>query len=321
MPTGQQYATNVPQTTLTSQVNATTTTFPVASSTSWPTPPFTAVVDIGLSTQEPVDVTNIVGTTWTVTRNIDGTTGFAHANGATVTHADIGRDFREARSHIDSAGPQDASSEAVHGLTNTAGNVVVGTKETQTLANKTLTTPAITGAAPVTGSVNTGLMSITNSTTVTGVANADLLITESSTSNALGIQTSGDTNNRFQISNAGIIKWGPGNAAVDLTMQRQSGPNLALIGGSLDIFTPGAGLKVSEGSNAKQGTAALSSGSVVVSNTSVTSNSRIFLTTQSPSGTPGAVYVSARTAGTSFTITSTSGTDNSTVAFEIIEPG
>jgi hypothetical protein len=92
------------------------------------------------------------------------------------------------------------------------------------------------------------------------------------------------------------------------------------INGNYSLLLPGAGLRVKEGSNAKQGVATLAAGSVVVSNTSVTSTSRIMLTTQTPGGTVGAVYVSARVAGTSFTITSTSGADTSTVAYQIFEP-
>ena len=90
---------------------------------------------------------------------------------------------------------------------------------------------------------------------------------------------------------------------------------------NIDIASAGAGLQVKEGSNCKQGTAPLSAGSVVVSNTSVTANSRIFLTSNADGGTPGWLRVSARTAGTSFTITSSSGTDTSTVAYQIFEPG
>ena len=88
----------------------------------------------------------------------------------------------------------------------------------------------------------------------------------------------------------------------------------------LSITGAGNGLKVAEGSNAKQGTAVLTAGQVVVSNTSVTANSRIFLTSQVDGGTPGFLRVSTRTAGTSFTIKSSSATDTSTVAYEIIEP-
>jgi hypothetical protein len=98
-----------------------------------------------------------------------------------------------------------------------------------------------------------------------------------------------------------------------------TGPILAESG--LDVNTAGQGLSVAEGSNCKQGTAILASGSAVVQNTSVTSSSRIFLTSQSDGGTPGFLRVSTRTAGVSFTITSSSGSDTSTVAYELIEPG
>lgn len=83
----------------------------------------------------------------------------------------------------------------------------------------------------------------------------------------------------------------------------------------------GSGLAVAEGTNGKQGIATLVGGTVTVTTTSVTANSRIFLTIQSPGGTLGSVYVSARTAGTSFAITSTSAIDTSVVAYEIFEPG
>jgi hypothetical protein len=86
------------------------------------------------------------------------------------------------------------------------------------------------------------------------------------------------------------------------------------------VATAGYGLRVAEGSNCKQGTATLVGGTVTVSNTSVTANSRIFLTSQADGGTPGFLRVSARVAGTSFTITSSSGTDTSTVAYQIFEP-
>jgi hypothetical protein len=68
--------------------------------------------------------------------------------------------------------------------------------------------------------------------------------------------------------------------------------------------------------------ATLVAGTVTVANTSVTANSRIFLTVQML-GTvtvPKSVGVTARTAGTSFTITSEDTTDTSVVAYEIFEP-
>lgn len=84
--------------------------------------------------------------------------------------------------------------------------------------------------------------------------------------------------------------------------------------------TAGKGLKIKEGSNAKMGTATLIAGATTVLTTAVTANSRIFLTAQVSGGTVGTIYISARTGGTSFTITSTSNSDTSTVAWLIVEP-
>lgn len=90
--------------------------------------------------------------------------------------------------------------------------------------------------------------------------------------------------------------------------------------GDIKAGTVGKTLYVKEGTNAKMGTSSLVAGSVVVNTTAVTANSRIFLTPQNTSGTAGAVSVSARTAGTSFTMTSTSSSDTRSIAWLIIEP-
>lgn len=89
--------------------------------------------------------------------------------------------------------------------------------------------------------------------------------------------------------------------------------------GSVSVTAVGAGYRVAEGANAKQGVATLSSGVAVVSNTSVTANSRIFLTAQD-NNSVGILRVSARTAGTSFTITSSILTDSGVIAYQIFEP-
>lgn len=92
--------------------------------------------------------------------------------------------------------------------------------------------------------------------------------------------------------------------------------------GNLKTSAVGSGLYVKEGTNATMGVATLVAGVVVVSTTKVTANSRILLTPQTL-GTitlPAAVGVTARAAGTSFTITSTAVTDTSTVAWVILEP-
>jgi len=89
--------------------------------------------------------------------------------------------------------------------------------------------------------------------------------------------------------------------------------------GNLLISTLGKGLQVKTGTNSKIGTAVLVAGTKTVANTSVTANSLIFLTSQADGGTPGFVRVTAKTATTSFVITSSSVLDTSTVAWMIVE--
>lgn len=92
------------------------------------------------------------------------------------------------------------------------------------------------------------------------------------------------------------------------------------INSDIIINTAGSGIRIKEGSNARMGTATLVAGAATVSNTSVGSNSRIFLTSQEDGGTPGFLRVTAITAGTSFAITSSSNADTSIVAWFIVDP-
>lgn len=83
----------------------------------------------------------------------------------------------------------------------------------------------------------------------------------------------------------------------------------------------GNGLQVKEGSNARLGRATLVAGTVTVANTSVTASTEIFVTCQDPNGgVPGAAYISARTPGVSFDITSTSVADTCIEAWHLVEP-
>lgn len=96
---------------------------------------------------------------------------------------------------------------------------------------------------------------------------------------------------------------------------------LLVTGGDIILASPGAGLQVTEGGPAaRMGVATLVAGTVVVNTAAVTANSRILLTGQNSSGAPGELSVSARTAGTSFTITSSSGTDTRAVGWIIVQP-
>ena len=89
--------------------------------------------------------------------------------------------------------------------------------------------------------------------------------------------------------------------------------------GDLVLSTAGKGIQVKEGSNARMGNSTLVGGAVTVSNTSVTANTRIFLSRATTGGTTGDLSYT-KSAATSFTINSSSGTDTSTVDWFLVEP-
>ena len=137
--TTRKYSSRSQQTTLTAALTSSGTSATVVSGTALlggttitAGETFTVVIDPDTALEEIVDVTAVSTNTITITRGIDGSTGQAHSAGAVVRHMAIGRDYREANTHIEAT--------TGHGAT----GAVVGTTNTQTLTNKTLTAPVIT---------------------------------------------------------------------------------------------------------------------------------------------------------------------------------
>ncbi|MEV7871515.1 glycosyl hydrolase family 28-related protein [Streptomyces sp. NPDC088124] len=88
---------------------------------------------------------------------------------------------------------------------------------------------------------------------------------------------------------------------------------------ALNLGAAGGGVAIAEGANARMGTATLAAGTVTVTNTSVTATTRVAVFRQTAGGALGHLSVS-RTAGTSFTITSSSNTETSVIAWLLVEP-
>jgi hypothetical protein len=158
------YTNTATEATLTGGVGAAETTIPLTSFAGFPAAPFTATISRGLADEEVVLVSAVSSSTVTVVRGYDGTTAKSHAAGATFVHTTIAKDFDEANAHIQAAA-------GVHGL---AGSVV-GTSDTQTLANKTLTAPvlsapSVTGTASLASATLSGTLSVTGASTLAGVA-------------------------------------------------------------------------------------------------------------------------------------------------------
>lgn len=88
---------------------------------------------------------------------------------------------------------------------------------------------------------------------------------------------------------------------------------------SLVLAAAGSGLAIKEGTNARMGTGTLASGTATIANTSVTANTRVFITMRTHGPNSGFVSVSVN-AGVGFTVSSSNASDGNTFNWLLIEP-
>ena len=105
---------------------------------------FTVVIDPDTALEEIVDVSAVSTNTLTIVRGIDGSTGQAHSAGAVVRHMAIGRDYREANTHIE-------NTTTAHGLTiaDVVKTTDTGTVTSTMIANGTIVNADINSSAAI----------------------------------------------------------------------------------------------------------------------------------------------------------------------------
>jgi hypothetical protein len=167
------YSSTAAKTTLSAPIDSSSASIQLASAAGFPANyPYTLILEKDTANEEIVEVTGVVGTAYSITRNIDGSGAKSHSVGATVEHGVSARDFAESRSH--------EVATTAHGVT----GEVVGTGGAQTLTGKTLTSPTIntptiagatiSGTFTSTATINGG--SITGAT-ITGLSSAGMVAT------------------------------------------------------------------------------------------------------------------------------------------------
>ena len=148
------YSSTAVATTLSGNINNSTTSITVAALSGYPAQtPFTAIIDPDTASEEVVEVTNVAGTTLTVTRGVDGTTASSHNAGAVFRHGVSARDFDEANAFVNGGGVANSLVNAKGDLVTASANdtpaiLSVGTNNFQLVADSSTATGLKWAAEP-----------------------------------------------------------------------------------------------------------------------------------------------------------------------------
>jgi len=210
---------------------------------------FTVVIDPDTSLEEIVDVTQVNTNTLAITREIDGSAAQAHSAGAVVRHMIIGRDLRESNVHIEASSAVHGLTGTVVGTTDsqtlsgktlttpivngatltgtvtstatiTGGTVnattlqqggvqAVTTTGSQTLTNKILTSPTITGTGAIAGTFTGNLTG-----NVTGNVSGSSGSTTGNAATATALQTARDFQLTGDVEASAVSFDGTGNVSL-----------------------------------------------------------------------------------------------------------
>lgn len=224
LPTRRRYKfANAPVvTTLAADMAAGATTFTLTSGTNWPgagTGNFWVTIGAGTATEERILCSSTTGTTVTVAssgRGQDGTSAVAHSTGETVWVSWSATDADDANAHVSATGSD--ATVSIHGLD--SGSNVVGTTDTQTLTNKTLTAPKISGSS---SGFTTLQGASAASGTITIPATTDTLVGRATTDTLTNKSIDGSTNTLSNIPSTAI-------AGVSSSIQTQIDGKAAIAG-------------------------------------------------------------------------------------------
>lgn len=204
-----------------------------------------------------------------------------------------------------------APGTAVAPLVDTNGNTVIGATATASAVSYVnVTNAASGGTVTLAATASAG----TPNFVVKGSGTFALRPTSNST-NAIRLQDSSGSNNAL-VADTTNTRIAIGGTTPLATLDVRGN---TLVAGNLTLNAAGNKINITTGSNASAGTATLVGGTVTVSTTAVTASSLIFLTDTASSLTNvGTLAVTAKSAGTSFTVTSSNASDTSTFNWLII---